>query len=102
MVPIDLFSKSSTVKLGIREAKLLASLRLNTPEALRGCRLLRSHSVELQNANSLAFFRRNNPELCEGYQGSQYKRTPVEKVGFLHLDPGSFLRVESHSEAGNE
>jgi len=32
-----------------------------------------TETTGIKNATSVAFFRRNNPKLCEGYEGSQLK-----------------------------
>jgi hypothetical protein len=44
------------VKPGFKNATNVAFFRLNTPEALRGCRLPRSRGVGLQDANSFALW----------------------------------------------
>jgi len=74
-IPAVKYLESSTAKPVFKNATNVAFFRLSTPEALRGCRLTRSRGVESQDANSFALLAvtqgLSNPELCEGYEGSQ-------------------------------
>jgi hypothetical protein len=95
------------VKPGFKNATNVAFFRLNTPEALRGCRLPRSRGVELQNANS---FLRHCPSLGEQSRALREKsrvsnkresfNRKIEALAILRLKDSDAVLYQQNTKLG--